>query len=174
MWFTLLIVISAVALAFFAFIAQGKKRWSSFISITLIVLIIAGLSLFYERKYQQKIKNFKTISYHFNALKDLSDFEADKYQATVVVEDSKLTKKQLQTVLVQATETILKEKRDASIIWLAVFDSDSASFTQLDETNPSLLAQTQWKRAAYNGPLPDSFVSNSKYKDIQIFYNKEL
>lgn len=169
-WFTQIVIIAAIVLAFFAFIYPAKKRWAAFIVIVLILLAINGTSLYYQRKFQQKVASFKLINYRINDLKDLSDFEADKYSATVIVEQ-KLTSVQLKQVIKKATAQILNEKKDASIIWLALFNNDDSAFNKVDDQNPSFIAQTQWKRKGYTGLLPQSFVSNDRYKDIDLYLN---
>lgn len=186
-WFTQLLIIVAITLAFLAFIyprlpepiskigtggQAEKKRWAPFIYITLLFLILSGTAIFFQVKHRQKLARFKVIPYHFKEIKDLSDFEADKYSATLVTEPNLTTPRQKEVILA-ANKQIIKSKSDASVIWIAVFDSDNAVFNQLDKQNPHFIAQSQWRRKNYVGLLPQSFVSNDNYKGIEIFFNHD-
>lgn len=171
-WFTQLLIVAAIILVFLTFIYPEKKRWAPFIYITLLFLILSGTSIFFQVKHKQKLSRFKVIPYHFKSIKDLSDFEADKYSASIVTKPN-LTTEQQKEVISTATKQLIKNKSDASVIWLAVFDSDYAEFDQLDRKNPHFIAQSQWRRKNYVGLLPQSFVSNDNYKEIEIFFNHD-
>lgn len=177
MWYqsfsiTQLLIIAAVILAFFAFILQRtEKRWDTFIAITFIFVLLSSASIFFQAKYQQKAARFKTINYQFQSIKDLSDFDGDKYSANVVTEPN-LTPQRIKEVVLLATRQLRAQKKDATIIWLSIFDKDDPAFNQPDKQNPNFMAQTQWKRKNYVGLLPQSFVSNDNYKGIEIYFNR--
>lgn len=171
-FFTQLLIIAAVILAFFAFIFQrAEKRWETFVAISLIFILLSATSIFFEVKYRQKVARFKIINYQFQSIKDLSDFDGDKYSANVVTEQG-LTPQKLKEIALRATKQLRSEKKDATIIWLSIFDKDDPAFNQPDKQNPNFIAQTQWKRQNYVGLLPQSFVSNDSYKDVEIYFNR--
>jgi hypothetical protein len=170
--FTLLLILAAVGLAFLAFIYnKTNKRLQAFIAVTCIFLALAGALIFFETKYRQKLSRFKVVNYQFKSIADLSDFEGDKYAATVIT-DSNLDATKLKKVISEAKAQVLKEKSDASIIWLTLYDSNIAATDKPDAENPNFIAQAQWKRKSYVGLLPQSFVSNDNYKDIEIYFGR--
>lgn len=169
-WITQILIILAFVSVFFALVRLADKRWLTFSSITIFLIFLSIFSLFFETKYRQKIERFQVIEYDFEQVKDLSDFEADKYAVTVVT-DPDLSKTQTKAVIDKATEQVRKERKDANVIWVAVFDNSNADFQKLNDNNPSFIAQSQWKSKTYQGLLPESFVSNDTFKDIKIYFN---
>lgn len=177
MWYqsvivTQLIIILAFAAALYALIYLADKRWITFSLLTITLVSLAVSSLFFDTKYRQKIDKFKLIKYEFKEIKDLSDFEADKYAVTVVTEPN-LSKAQTKEVIEKATKQVQKERKDARIIWVAVFNNYNANFKKLDDDNPGFVGQSQWKRSGYQGLLPESFISNDNHNEIKIYFSSK-
>lgn len=171
-WFTQLLIIAAITLAFFVFIYPKEKRWALFVCIALLFLVFSGFSIFFQVKHSQKLARFKVVKFHFKSIKDLSDFEADKYSAILVTQPN-LTTQQIKAVIAEANRQINKRKSDASVVWLSVFDDDNAIFDKPDKQNPHFVAQAQWRKKDYVDLLPQSFISNDNYKGIEIFFNQD-
>jgi len=169
-WFTQILIIAALTLAFFAFLYNKERRWLAFINTLFVFIILSALSIFIQLNHNRKISGFRTITYHFKSIKDLSDFEADKYSADVVT-NADLNDVQLKEVIYKATNQLQKVKKDAKVIWLSIFDAENADFSNLDESNPNFIAQTQWTQKDYFGLLPKSFMDNDNYKNVRIFFN---
>jgi len=170
-WFTQILIIAAIILAFYAFVYNKKKRWTAFIFAIFIFLTFGGLSIYIQIGHNKKLARYQTITYRFDSVKDLSDFEADKYSA-VVVTDKNIREKQLKELIYKANNQLLSEKKDAKVVWLSLFDSDALDLKNMDKSNPSFIAQTQWTNKEYVGLLPKSFKNNDEYKDIRIYFNQ--
>ncbi len=169
-WFTQILIIAALILAFFAFLHNKERRWLAFINMLFVFIILSALSIFIQANHNRKIARYQTVTYSFKSIKDLSDFEADKYSADVVT-DADLNDVQLKEVIYKATNQLQKVKKDAKVIWLSIFDAQDADFNNLNESNPNFIAQTQWTQKDYFGLLAKSFEDNDKYKNIRIFFN---
>ncbi|RJQ31770.1 MAG: hypothetical protein C4562_04820 [Actinobacteria bacterium] len=176
-WITQVLIIFAAVLAAYLFLEalnlSPKKRIVCLSVSGVLIISLISSSIAMEVIYRQKSARYRPVNYEIASIKDLSDFEADKYSLNIIIPQP-ATKEQIKAVIVHANDFFRRQKKGASVIWLVLFRNRLPDKELIaTEDNPNFLAQTNWTKDGYYGLLSKTFKSDEKIDGIEIYWKKK-
>lgn len=173
-WFNAIIFLILYLFLYF-FLAHLKisRKSKKFLSVTSVILVflLTVFSVYSSFSLYKKKQSFKVIKPVILEVKDISGFDADKYLVNIVIPPG-LKKSEIKAVILDSSKYVKKRKKNASVIWFAVYNKALPS-EELNATknNPYFVTMGRWASDNYNGLFSQNdFKYSERYKGIEIFW----